>query len=797
MQAHNHDLGFGQWVKQRRTWLALTQAQLAQTIGCAVITVQKIEASDLRPSIQIAKQLAAVLQIPIEEQPRFIDAARAMVVRAKASKPAKPSASTVAATVTSLKQLVGRDKDLLAVVDCLTTPQIRLLTLVGPPGVGKTRLALAAVEALREHGAFADGIITLELADVQTPQRISSILAHALQLPESAHPNLDEKIAFALREKQMLLVFDNFEHLLLAATLLLGLLAAVPHLKILVTSRTALRITHEREYPVVPLALPERDKIYLPEQLAQHAAVALFVTRAKQTLPDFTLDVGNAHAIAELCIRLDGLPLAIELAAAKCRFFSPETLLQRLGQRLPWLESRDPRLPARQRRLRDAIAWSFLQLDAPAQALFTHLGVFAGGWSTEAVEAISPNTFELMEQLTALLDNSLIVQRASINHVPRFGMLETLREFALEQLIANGEHAAIAKRHLTYFLKVAHENEMQMLSPRQKEVLDALEGDHDNFRAALRWGLQYDGAHALELSGRLYFFWQLRSYCQEGYTWLQQALALDLPLETSEQKINRARALYGFGSLAYQLSEYQQATKAHQQALVIRREMGDVRSQATLLNALGQIADQQGELDRAEQLWTDGFGLAQSIDDKPRMTATLANLGEAAYKRGDYPLAISRHIHALALARLVGSKYNIALELHELGNVELAIGNTDAATRYQEEALALGREIGDLSTVAFILVSLGEIAQQRHDLVLAETLFAESLQMRRTIGNRWGVAVSLAHLGEAAAMSGNRGHAMALLQESATLLEELGDAPLLAKVRQTLAQLVDLGSSLS
>ncbi len=785
------NISFGQWVKQRRKWMDQTQAQLATLVDCAVITLQKIEANTLRPSLQTAKRLAAALQISSDDYDRFIHAARVPVLSPKPNPIASAANQPTPGAQVSMA-LFGREDDLTDLLNRIKAPEARLLTLIGPPGVGKTSLVRAMAERLRTAGAFPDGIFFVSLAEVQDPQQVAATLGRALNVTDTGHATPLAHITQALQHKRALLILDNFEHVLTATSVVDALLVGLPSLRVIITSRIALKLPDEQEFSVQPLALPLRARSSQINLARQSAAVAMFAEHAKHALPEFELSQANVRTVAEICIRLDGLPLAIELAAAKCRFLSPDALLQRLEHLLPLLQTQATLLPARQRRLWDAIHWSYHQLEPAAQQLFNGLGIFVGGWTAEATEAVFANSDNVLDLLAALLDNNLIVPRPGTNGVPRFGMLETLREFALEKLVETGQQAAIAQRHSTYFLHLARSHEMQMLSPRQAEVLALLDAEHDNFRAVLRWALHHDGALALELSGRLYFFWQLRSYCSEGRTWLQQALTLQLPTVTQDQKIDRARALYGFGTLNYLLSNYPEAKLAHEQALEIRQEMGDIRSQATLLNGLGQIADQQGRLSDAEALWQAGYALAHSIDDKPRMTATLSNLGELAYKRGDYLLARQRHADALALARLTGSHYNIALELHESGNVELKLGQVELARRYQEEGLVHARAIGDKNSEAFILTGLGDIALHQNDFERAEALYTESLVLRRDIDHKWGIGVSLTQLGQIAHKRGDRGHAIALLNESLVLLQLLGDKVMAdtAKHWLTLAEVV-------
>ena len=535
----------------------------------------------------------------------------------------------------------------------------------------------------------------------------------------------------------MLLLLDNFEQVISAAPLVAELLVACSELKILITSREGLRISGESEYLVPPLALPNLKQLPSLESLSQYAAVELFIQRAKAVKPGFKITNDTAPAVAEICYRLDGLPLAIELAAARIKLLPPRAMLARLEHRLEFLTGGGRDLPARQQTLRNAIAWSYDLLDENEQKLFRRLSVFVGGCTVDAVEAVAeddPSRGSVLDRLESLLDKSLLQEVEGANGELRFMMLETLREFGLEQLEASGEEDTIRRRHADFFLSIAEQTEARLESAGQVEWINRMEQEHDNLRAALEWSKTAEGSAetCLRLAGALGLFWEARGYYSEG----RERLAAILLTEPAQGRTAaRARLLARAAELAYRQSDYAATTSFAGESLAIYREVGDRQGIASALIKLGNAATEMGDYAAASGFLEEALKTWRKLEDKHGIARALISSGWVALRSGNYPLA---------KARLV-------------------------------EALALSRELGDTRNIAFELSGLGEVALRQQDYVRATQLVEESLELRRQLGNKWGVGVSLGILGWVAMREEKWERAMARLGESLEVRREIGD----------------------
>ena len=504
--------------------------------------------------------------------------------------------------------------------------------MTGPGGTGKTRLSLqVAAEVVEE---FPDGAWFINLAPISDPTLVASAIAQTLRVTETAGTSLVESLQSALRNKSLLLLLDNFEQVLPAAPLVADLLAAAPGIKILVTSRASLGLYGEHDLHVPPLQLPDPKHLPSLDRLSQYEAVRLFIERAQAAKEDFAVTNENAPAVAEICVRLDGLPLAIELAAARVRLLPPRALLQRLSSRLKLLTGGGRNLPARQQTLRGAIDWSYSLLNPAEQTLFARLAVFVGGRTVDAVEAICNAAGDLpidpLDGVGSLLDKSLLRQEEGPDGEARLVMLETIHEYARERLDVSGEGAALRRQHLAYFLALAEQAEPELRGAAQVAWLHRLETEHENLRAALQWALGTGEAElAVRLASALAWFWEQRSYLSEGRQWLATALALPHAVAPAV----RAKALVGAGLLAFRQGDYAHATSLSEASLARYRELGDQQGMAGALANLGTVATEHRDYARARALLEESLELSRTLEDDEGIARALNHLGGRWTKR--------------------------------------------------------------------------------------------------------------------------------------------------------------------
>jgi predicted ATPase/DNA-binding XRE family transcriptional regulator len=801
---------FGYLLKRERLAAGLTQEALAERAGLSAKAVSDLERDPARtPRLATVRLLADALGTAPERRAELLAAAR-------------PPAPGPARLPRPLTPLIGRAQVTAAVVKLLRQGDFQLLTLTGPGGVGKTRLAIEVAEQVADD--FADGAVFVDLAPLRDPGLVLSAVAQRLGVDERDATPLPELLTAALRAKHLLILLDNFEHLLAARDSVLALLQACPRLVVLVTTRVALNVRGGREYPIAPLPLPDAPgppgppgPPESPETLAGSPAVQLFVERARATRADLALDAETGQAVAEICRRVDGLPLAIELAAARTRLLPPAALLAKLDRRLPVLGGGPHDLPARQKTMRDAIAWSYDLLDPAEQALFRRMCVFTGGCTLDAAEAICADArgeAAVLDGLASLVAASLLRMDESAA-ASRVTMLETIREYGGERLAEDLEAESAGHRHAAYYLALAERTAAALTGPAAAAGLDGLDAENDNLRAALRWARDRgDRMTALRLAGALWRFWMHRGHLSEGRRWFAEAFALpgDDALGAPVTQVNW---LVGAARLAMDQAAFAAAATYCEQAAAVARERGDAADQAAALNTAGTLARGLNQYAESRQAHEAALPLARAAGDRGDAATALLGLAYVAMFTGDGARAAALAEEGLAEARASGDQVILAQVLFFLSWVASNGAGFERAGVLATEALSLFTRLGDTSGRAEAMFVLGTVAlySARYaeaadlltvclnlhrdggaepitardlgglatgllnlgDLARARVALDESLVVARRYEDRWSSAMSLMLLGHVDLAEGDVAHARAVLAEAGSLFASTGN----------------------
>ena len=688
---------------------------------------------------------------------------------------------------------VGREKEIAAAKELLLSKDVRLLTITGPGGIGKTRLGVEIATGLPEN--FSGGIHFVSLSPLRDPALIASVIVQTLGIREAGGPSPLELLKKHFHDSShapALFLLDNFEHLIQAAPIVADLLAIAPNLKILVTSRAALHVYGEHEFPVPALAVPDAQSKSSLDALSQFAAVALFVQRAVAARPDFELNQQNAFAVIEICARLDGLPLAIELAAARVKVLSPSAMCTRLASRLQLLTGGARDLPQRQQTLRAAFDWSHDLLSPAEQKLFRRLSVFVGGCTLEGVEAVCDTKgdlqLDLLDGMASMVDKSLLQQLEQPNGESRFTMLETIREYAREKLEASGEEAATKRAHAAYCLVLAEETATAESGAEGAEVRERIALEHDNFRAGLEWLTESgDADWGLRLGAALFRFWESREYLAEGRDRLGKLLRM--PAAAAPTKA-RARALFAAGVLASEQGEIAAADALLMESLVIGRRLGDKQGVAVSLNARAVLARDRGDVALALSLFQESLGLWRQLGELKAIARALSNLASVLKLQREYELARSLCGECGAIFEGLGDRTGVAWSLNNQGDVAREQGDSAAAQALYEQGLTIFRELGDRWGIAGTLADLGNLAREQKHCSAALPLYRESLKIFQELDHKRGIARLLECCACSAAVQQQPERSLRLAGVAAALRKSIG-APLAPAEQEKLEAILE------
>ena len=776
------EISFGEWLKRQRNAKGLTQTQLAHQIGCAAVTLRKIEAEERRPSAQILERLAEIFNIPQDERQKFSRYARGdwqyAPSETRGEAPWRVSTTSAPSNLSSsLTSLIGRDQDMVTVREYLSNATIRLVTLIGPPGIGKTRLSLEV--ARTELSNFPDGVFFVALAPLEDSNLVVPTISQTLGLVEATDPSPFKRLGNGIGDKEMLLLLDNVEHLIEeTATLVADLLSACPRLKILTTSREVLRVPGEWLYPVPTLSIPGETQLQAMdmETASQYTALTLFAERARAVRSDFALSIENVQAVASICRQLDGLPLAIELIAARVRLMSPQSLLSHLSGQFVLSADGMRAEHDRQKTLNNAIRWSYNLLSEEEQKVFAQLSVFVGGFTLEAMEAVAAEGDISKSQVTNLLgqlvNKSLVTVETSSGNVEgqtRYGMLETIRAYAREKLDESGGASMVRDRHAEFFAQITEEADSNAFLIQSNMLSNKIESELDNIRAAINWSIKndnaftvfrllaplnflilslggrgevrekYDQALALKsgmartavrakaLNGLGFLPWADEYSAQQQQSRLEEALSIGREVE---DKSIIAKSLWNLGFFEITRGAFEKSRELLMQSLDIYRELGTSTKieQGFVLGLLGDIAFSQNDLDQAAAIFTEDIIILREIDNKKLLGYPIRRLGQLVSRQGHDEEAILLFKESIILNQQVGDQFGLIASIAALAGIHLSFERAEVAARL------LGAIDAYLREMNMRLMPIDQQEYEHHLALLYSLLNQPSLERAWTKG---------------------------------------------------------------
>jgi predicted ATPase len=723
------------------------------------------------------KRFAALFPLPRSSEVQLLYDENQSGSKPQSRSAARSSAEVLHNLPSQPTAFIGREEVLATARDMLLRKDVQLVTFTGPGGTGKTRLSLEVAHGLIEH--FKDGVFFVQLGDITDSNQVVPRIAQELEVRAAGSQPLFQNLKDYLKDKDILLLLDNFEQLIPAAPVVAELLAAASSLKVLVTSRILLNLRGEHELSILPLNIPDFTGLASLEQLAENESVKLFVERARAAQSSFTLTENNASAVAQICQRLDGLPLAIELAAARVKMLPPQAILARLADRLKLLTGGAQDLPARQQTLRNTLDWSYSLLNTHEKTLYARLAVFVGGFTLEDAEVVCnlENTLDILEGIASLVNNSLLRQgeEESTGSDPRFRMLETIREYALERLFESGEMPGLQESHAHYYIGIIlNEAAMGVMSRESTAWLNRLEREHDNIQAALKWCLTTPTGRELALSAlaTLTWFWYRRGFFNEGRIWTERLLAAS----GEEPKPIWAAALQMNSRMAMWRGDLKNAVTRSTESLTLWQRLEDEQKVPMSLMETGVVLLNMGKDKQAHALLKEAEALFRESGKSYFHAITLVHLGNVALGLGDPEEARNWLEQAHPLFIEIGEEWGLAFVLNNLGEVARVNGDYRKAHKYYKESESLLRATGDKGDLARLIHTLGYIAEHEGDDNLAEAQFRESLAMFRKLGNKRGIAECIAGLASLRARQGKLQIAAQMLGTAEGLLGASGAA---------------------